>query len=217
MIQVKHCSLDQELFLLIGQVEIIVGFLSVLNLVTLWSSSQCLLESGYSDCWFDSTHYGNHIHLAFVSGVPSRGPFYITIQLFPLHVSFPSKMVPVHTKVWSVEGSSHGSLQKYWGSRHRFISHSTSKRYIFWTILAWVSRYLFSMGGFKKILGPEKCMYDFFFFFFFYAICLQGSGAPVAITWKILLPLFGLSKNSSVHSMTGEAYGASLACLFYFF
>lgn len=167
MIQVKHCSLNQELFLLIGQVEIIVGFLSVLNLVTLWSSSQCLLESGYSDCWFDSTHYGNHIHLAFVSGVPPRGPFYIKIQLFPLHVSFPSKMVPVHTKVWSVEGSSHGSLQKYWGSRRRFISHSTSKRYIFWTILEWVSRYLFSMGAFRKILGPEKCMYGFFLFIFF--------------------------------------------------
>ena len=132
--------LDLELFCSYRSSQVLVGFLSLLLLRTLWSISQCYRsdKSHFCNCSFNSiVHYRNHAHIAFNVWMQPLGLCHLRIQLFPLHSGFLINCGS-HCEVWPTKKSDHRALQGCCGSPHKYMPHKIGKMYIFWTISVWV-------------------------------------------------------------------------------
>lgn len=143
------CSLDLEHFCLYTSSKNLVGFLSTSLVGTPWSTSQGLCKADYSNrCSDSAVHYGSHAchachachaYHAFRGGVLPFGPdtprsnysHCISVPQFGDHSA--------HCKVGPTEKSDHKALEDLQESPHKFISHSSGKRYVFWTLQKSVS------------------------------------------------------------------------------
>ena len=150
--------LDLELFCLYRSSQVLVGFLSLLLIRTLWSISQCYRsdKSHFCNCSFNCiVHYRNHAHIAFNVWMQPLGLCHIRIQLFPLHLVFLINCGS-HCEVWPTKKSDHRALQGCCGSPHKYMPHNIGKIYIFWTISVWVGWSLMKISTIPTSLSPKS-------------------------------------------------------------